>query len=312
MHCNSFRHPGGVPEGSRPEGAATGHHDACRVLRGIRRYALGSGARLAALLVHDARAALPEGDRTTAGDVDGLKRGLRRRRTDRSGEANEWDGRHRLIPRRTRHEETLGHPRRRNCRFGGACSRRVAQATGSSTQAADPHAAHAKSVRLQGLTQSDLRALLGRQLGEHAALAMNATNLGVTGSQHSRQQQGRWTGTRSRCRSRSPPVYGKKAGNAFLNGKFQWRDHISVLRRLHRRDGEEEQGGPEQGGREPQALHRRARQAPRRRDRAAREGGPERPPGPRARAQGPARHVCRQEIRAGGDALSEPLTHTCS
>ena len=36
--------------------------------------------------------------------------------------------------------------------------------------------------RLQGLTQSDLRALLGRQLGEHAALAMNATNLGVTGS----------------------------------------------------------------------------------------------------------------------------------
>ena len=42
------------------------------------------------------------------------------------------------------------------------------------------HSSHASQA--QGLTQSDLRALLGRQLGEHAALAMNATNLGVIGS----------------------------------------------------------------------------------------------------------------------------------
>ena len=105
----------------------------------------------------------------------------------------------------------------------------VFAATDSSTQAVDPHAAHAKSVRLQGLTQSDLRALLGRQLGEHAALAMNATNLGVVGSP-AFPAAARALDRNSVALSNSiAAVYGKKAGNAFLNGKFQWRDHIQFF-----------------------------------------------------------------------------------
>ncbi len=104
-----------------------------------------------------------------------------------------------------------------------------ATAGSSAPAAADPHAMHSQSVKLQGLTQSDLRALLGRQLGEHAALAMNATNLGVTGSP-AFPAAAKALDRNSVALSKSiTAVYGKKAGNAFLNGKFQWRDHIKFF-----------------------------------------------------------------------------------
>ena len=57
----------------------------------------------------------------------------------------------------------------------------VVSATAGSSTPTRAAASHDHSSQAQGLTQSDLRALLGRQLGEHAALAMNATNLGVIG-----------------------------------------------------------------------------------------------------------------------------------
>lgn len=102
-------------------------------------------------------------------------------------------------------------------------------ATASSTtltRAATPydHSSHAHAT--QGLTQSDLRALLGRQLGEHAALAMNATNLGVTGSK-AFPAAAKALDRNSVALSKSiAAVYGNGAGTAFLNGRFQWRDHI--------------------------------------------------------------------------------------
>lgn len=98
--------------------------------------------------------------------------------------------------------------------------------SGMLTRSVTPHdhASHAHGS--QGLTQSDLRALLGRQLGEHAALAMNATNLGVTGSK-AFPAAAKALDRNSVAISKSiAAVYGKQAGNAFLNGKFQWRDHI--------------------------------------------------------------------------------------
>jgi hypothetical protein len=101
-------------------------------------------------------------------------------------------------------------------------------AAGSPAPAAHSHASHAQDaqLQLQGLTQSDLRALLGRQLGEHAALAMNATNLGVVGSP-AFPAAAKALDRNSVALSKSiAAVYGKPAGNAFLNGKFQWRDHI--------------------------------------------------------------------------------------
>jgi hypothetical protein len=105
----------------------------------------------------------------------------------------------------------------------------VSATAGSSPSmpAATPHshAAHAQS----GLTQSDLRALLGRQLGEHAALAMNATNLGVIGSP-AFPAAAKALDRNSVAISKSiAAVYGKAAGKAFLDGKFQWRAHVGFF-----------------------------------------------------------------------------------
>jgi hypothetical protein len=89
---------------------------------------------------------------------------------------------------------------------------------------ANAHMGHTSQA--QGLTRSDLRALLGRQLGEHAALAMNATNLGVTGSP-AFPAAAKALDRNSVAISKSiAAVYGNAAGKAFLDGKFQWRDHI--------------------------------------------------------------------------------------
>ncbi len=104
----------------------------------------------------------------------------------------------------------------------------VSATAGSSTptRAAAPHAHASQS---QGLTQSDLRALLGRQLGEHAALAMNATNLGVIGSP-AFPAAAKALDRNSVALSKSiAAVYGAPAGKAFLDGKFQWRAHIGFF-----------------------------------------------------------------------------------
>ena len=103
---------------------------------------------------------------------------------------------------------------------------------------AEPRAAHShvvhsndagRAVSLQGLTKSDLRALLGRQLGEHAALAMNATNLGVIGSP-AFPAAGAALDRNSVAISKSiAAVYGTQAAKVFLDGRFQWRDHVKFF-----------------------------------------------------------------------------------
>jgi hypothetical protein len=73
---------------------------------------------------------------------------------------------------------------------------------------------------------SDLRALLGRQFGEHAVLAMNATNAGVTGSP-TFPSIAKSLDANSVAISKSiGSVYGAAAAKTFLDGKFMWRDHI--------------------------------------------------------------------------------------
>ena len=96
-----------------------------------------------------------------------------------------------------------------------------------STPAATPHshASHSQAA----LTQSNLRALLGRQLGEHTALAMNATNLGVIGSP-AFPAAAKALDRNSVALSKSiAAVYGKPAGKAFLDGEFQWRAHVGFF-----------------------------------------------------------------------------------
>jgi hypothetical protein len=104
-----------------------------------------------------------------------------------------------------------------------------ATAGSSSTPAETPHlhASHsAGTASPRGLTRSDLRALLGRQLGEHAALAMNATNLGVTGSPAFPAAAKALDRNSVALSGSIRAVYGRPAAKTFLDGRFQWRDHI--------------------------------------------------------------------------------------
>src|SRR6188768_95911 len=78
-------------------------------------------------------------------------------------------------------------------------------------------------------TAADLRVKLDNLFGEHAVLAMNATNAGVTGSK-SFPAAAKTLDNNSVALSKAiASVYGAKAGQTFLNGKFMWRDHIKFF-----------------------------------------------------------------------------------
>ncbi len=78
-------------------------------------------------------------------------------------------------------------------------------------------------------TAADLRVKLDNLFGEHAVLAMNATNAGVTGSK-SFPAAAKALDNNSVALSKAiASVYGAKAGNTFLNGRFMWRAHIKFF-----------------------------------------------------------------------------------
>ena len=95
----------------------------------------------------------------------------------------------------------------------------------SSTKTARPAHAHGSHAS----PASDLRVTLDRLLGEHAVLAMNATNLGYSGSKSFPAAAKSLDRNSVELSKAIASVYGKKAGNVFLNGKFQWRDHIQFF-----------------------------------------------------------------------------------
>jgi hypothetical protein len=79
------------------------------------------------------------------------------------------------------------------------------------------------------MTAADLRVALDNLFGEHAVLAMNATNAGVTGSK-SFPAAAKALDNNSVALSKAiASVYGAKAGQTFLNGKFMWRAHIKFF-----------------------------------------------------------------------------------
>lgn len=82
------------------------------------------------------------------------------------------------------------------------------------------------SAATKATTAADLRVLLDKLLGEHAALAMNATNAGVTGAPSFSAIAKQLDRDSVALSKAIGSVYGQKAGNTFLNGKFMWRDHI--------------------------------------------------------------------------------------
>ena len=79
------------------------------------------------------------------------------------------------------------------------------------------------------MTAADLRVALDNLFGEHAVLAMNATNAGITGSK-SFPAAAKTLDENSVALSKAiASVYGAKAGQTFLNGKFMWRAHIKFF-----------------------------------------------------------------------------------
>jgi len=76
------------------------------------------------------------------------------------------------------------------------------------------------------LTESDLRTLLGQQFGEHAVLAMNATDAGVKGAGDFPAIAKALDANSVAISKSIGSIYGAKAADTFLNGKDMWRDHI--------------------------------------------------------------------------------------
>ena len=85
---------------------------------------------------------------------------------------------------------------------------------------------HSKSGKVSA---ADLRVTLDNLLGEHAVLAMNATNAGFSGSK-SFPAAAKTLDRNSVALSKAiGSIYGAKAGNVFLNGPFMWRAHIKFF-----------------------------------------------------------------------------------
>jgi hypothetical protein len=103
----------------------------------------------------------------------------------------------------------------------------VAGALAASSQPSTSHAMTA--MNKSALSAADLRVTLDNLFGEHAVLAMNATNAGVSGSK-SFPAAAKALDNNSVALSKAiASVYGAKAGATFLNGKFMWRDHIKFF-----------------------------------------------------------------------------------
>ena len=98
---------------------------------------------------------------------------------------------------------------------------------GSSSDRMQTHASHAMTA--SALTKSDLRNALNRLLGEHAVLAMNATNLGVTGSKSFPAAAKALDRNSVELSQAIGSIYGAKAAKTFLDGPFQWRAHVGFF-----------------------------------------------------------------------------------
>jgi len=79
------------------------------------------------------------------------------------------------------------------------------------------------------MSAADLRVTLDNLLGEHAVLAMNATNAGYSGSKSFPSIAAQLDKNSVSLSKAIASFYGKAAGNTFLNGKFMWRAHIGFF-----------------------------------------------------------------------------------
>ena len=76
---------------------------------------------------------------------------------------------------------------------------------------------------------SDLRVTLGRLLGEHAILAMTATQKGVTGKKDFKAIAAALDRNSVELANTIGSVYGAEARKEFLDGELKWRAHIGFF-----------------------------------------------------------------------------------
>jgi hypothetical protein len=108
----------------------------------------------------------------------------------------------------------------------GVISATAGTSPSSTEAAAKPSHSHASHA---GSPAANLRVTLDRLLGEHAVLAMNATNLGYSGSKSFPAAAKSLDRNSVELSKAIGSIYGAKAGNVFLNGKFQWRAHVGFF-----------------------------------------------------------------------------------
>ena len=110
-----------------------------------------------------------------------------------------------------------------------AVSAAVAYAAGGgdTKTAATPHTHVIKTQTSD--KAADLRVTLDRLLGEHALLAVAATQRGLQGGKEFPALAKALDRNAVELADAIGSVYGKKARNQFLNGKFLWRAHIGFF-----------------------------------------------------------------------------------
>jgi hypothetical protein len=106
----------------------------------------------------------------------------------------------------------------------------VMAATAGTGGAPMSHTGHAMTATsAKKVTAADLRVTLDRLLGEHAVLAMNATNLGVKGSKAFPAAANALDRNSVEISQAIGSIYGAKAARTFLDGPFQWRAHVGFF-----------------------------------------------------------------------------------
>lgn len=109
-----------------------------------------------------------------------------------------------------------------------ASTRNSAGGNGMSMNGMHMTAAQMQAMGTPGTTSpaADLQITLDKLLGEHAYLAMYATDEGLTGKADFNAAAKQLDANSVALSKAIASVYGAAAGNEFLNGKNFWRDHI--------------------------------------------------------------------------------------
>ncbi len=105
----------------------------------------------------------------------------------------------------------------------------VAASIRSSSSQPMSHSMSSMTMTPTSPTAADLRVKLDNLFGEHAVLAMNAMNAGVTGSKPFPAAAKALDMNSVALSKAIASVYGAKAGRTFLNAPFMWRAHINFF-----------------------------------------------------------------------------------